>query len=132
MTKKRNNQENVGSVEQITAYKCGFCSKIYQRKHYAEKHTVRCSSNPENNRACFTCQFNEHRVEDLWCEPIEDRSIKVNVSYCSKINCFIYPPITEFKNNAFEFGDIDNVPMRKECEHYKSGLIVDILNADNR
>lgn len=38
-------------------YKCEYCRKIYQIKRFAESHEKMCKKNPENNRACFGCNF---------------------------------------------------------------------------
>ena len=49
---------------------------------------------------------------------------KVNIFYCSKINSYLHPPKNEHKGNAFPQedlgdGELDNLPMRKSCEHFK-------------
>lgn len=109
-------------------YKCGHCRKLYQIKSACIKHEIQCSNNPENDRACFGCVFLEkkevlHYSDDPMCE-----GWKVNVLHCSKIDSYLYPPKVEIKGNMYnEFnlaGNIENNPMRKDCDDYKS--IVDI------
>ena len=47
-------------------YKCEYCRKIYQVKRFAEAHEVVCKKNPDNNRACFGCEFLEKKEKTLY------------------------------------------------------------------
>ncbi len=43
----------------------------------------------------------------------------VDVLFCEKKDCFIYPPSVTAKGNAFDMGDKRNEEMPKECEFYE-------------
>lgn len=110
-------------TETRTIYRCEFCNKIYLRKNPAERHEEQCNSNPINFRACSSCEHFKKVEEtyyfDTYCG---EGSRKVQVFKCDKINSFIHPLSVERNGTAFEFGDLDNVPMKKECEYYTEDL----------
>jgi hypothetical protein len=41
-------------MKEISAYKCGYCKRIYQFQRNAQKHEAVCHYNP-SMRSCFTC-----------------------------------------------------------------------------
>lgn len=56
-------QEN--EPTQIQAYKCRYCGKLYERKHYCEKHEKSCYQNPQNKHRCLLdCKHLEKTVND--------------------------------------------------------------------
>lgn len=99
-------------------YKCEYCRKLYQIKRFAIQHEKTCRKNPVNYRCCFSCCY----LHEKDFEVIEDADFGISTTYkllyCEKINCFLYPPKVEEKNNAIitDSSDIDNIPMKKECE----------------
>ena len=110
-------------------YKCGHCSKLYQIKSACIKHEIQCSKNPENYRACFGCVYLEKKEVDVYYDTIDGNSTyKANILFCNKIESFLYPPKVEIKGNMIDesdlSGNIENNPMRKDCDDFKS--IVDI------
>lgn len=45
-------------MEEIKAYKCGYCGKLYQRKHACRMHEDNgCLKNPKVRPVCFDCNF---------------------------------------------------------------------------
>lgn len=41
------------TLENVTLYKCEYCSKNNRRKHVIEKHEKFCPHNPNNHHKCF-------------------------------------------------------------------------------
>jgi len=104
---------------QMTYY-CDFCKKMYVRKSACETHEKGCSHNPENDRKCFGCKHLKRENIDRYFDTyIGEQSEQVSVFYCEKLDTCLYPPKVEAKGNAFEFGDINNIPMKSECEHFE-------------
>lgn len=103
-------------------YKCDYCNKLYQVKRFAINHEVSCKKRPDYLRPCHSCQILEKKRETIWtgygdwsgdeCERV------VDVLFCKKLDCFIYPPSVAAKGNAFDMGDKSNVEMPIECEHF--------------
>lgn len=104
-----------------TRYKCEYCKKNYIRKHAVIAHEHLCFKNPENKRACFSCEHLEKKTVEIFHDDFRGGDVVQNVSifHCSKLNHFLYPPKVEHKKNAFETDEIDNLPMKKECEFFK-------------
>jgi hypothetical protein len=102
-----------------TVYKCEYCGKIYQRKHFCINHEKQCIKNLDNFRICNGCRFLSKIETSLYIDTyMGEMERKVNVLFCSKLDCFVFPPKVEHKGNAFDFGDKENIPMKKECEFY--------------
>ena len=103
-------------VETKEIYKCEHCNKLYQLKHFCEKHEKACKKNPKNDRPCFRCvHLTKKDIEHYYF--VGDRDIKVNFSclYCDKRKVFLHTPQNEIKGNALDLGD-ENLPMPKECD----------------
>lgn len=101
-------------------YKCEFCNRLYQLKHFAEKHEQICTKNPENKRACFGCAHLTKADYDIysdWPDGSESKSTK-SFCFCKKKSQFMYPPKVEIKNNMQDLGDESNNPMPKECSEF--------------
>ena len=49
-------------------------------------------------------------------------SFKVKAFECTKLEVMIIPPNAEHRGNAYEFGDIDNIPMKKECDQWMDSI----------
>ncbi len=106
-------------------YKCEYCNKLYQRKHFAERHELMCYKNTETKRACFGCA-NLTKKEVLiysghdhyyTCEPV---NYKMNFLFCNKKQIFLYTQKSEVKGNYLHIDEngnnFENNPMPKECE----------------
>lgn len=104
-------------MKEISAFKCDFCGKVYQRKRNIKMHEARCSKNPENQRACFGCKHLNRETASVWFDNPQGDDYFANRSllYCNKKQHFVYPPIVEHKQNQYEL-DEANEPMPKECE----------------
>ena len=114
-------------MEKVTAYKCKHCGKLYQRAKNCEKHETRCKKNPDNFRACFGCKHLEKVNKTyLYDTPYGEQGHGVEVLKCKKFEKLVYPPLVEHKNNAFDFGDIDNVPMPKTCSERIDDFIMSL------
>lgn len=120
-------------IEIKEIYKCGYCNKLYQIKSFCEKHEIQCHKNPDNYRQCLDyCPHLSKQKTTLYYDTYqgEDERI-VNVFYCEKNECFLYPPKVEHKNNPL---DIDNnesmikagckfyIEFRKEAEGKQVGF----------
>jgi len=110
-------------IETKEIYKCDFCNKLYQRKWLCEKHEASCKKRPDYLRPCHDCKILK-KVDEIvpsgypgysGCEG--ERT--VSILFCSKKNCYIYPPSVAAKGNKFETGNKDNIEMPKECELYE-------------
>lgn len=99
-------------------YKCDFCSKLYQRKHFAEQHEIKCKKNPDNFRICHECAHLNSKTEEYFFDTgYGEDSRKVKVFYCDKIKTFLHPASVEHsEQGAYELGYESNEPMKKECE----------------
>lgn len=58
-------------MEEIKVYKCGYCGKLYQRKHACRRHEDNgCFKNPKIRPVCFDCKLMQcsEETEDvvLW------------------------------------------------------------------
>jgi len=103
---------------EIKAFKCEFCPKLYQRKHFCKSHELSCDKNPKNKRACFDCKHLHKKDVDVYYDEYNgDESCRnVSLMFCSKVDSFLYPPKVEHKGNSFELGDYSNNPMPDQCD----------------
>ena len=107
----------------ITVYKCDHCSKKLFRKHAMAAHEIRCSKNPENIRACFTCihlKSVEMRYEGNL--PTYHEELRDGTCFkCTKKDIFLYPPKLEYNENGvpgyteFEGEEIEQEKMPITC-----------------
>jgi len=92
-------------MDQIQAYKCGFCGKVYQRKGSCQNHEKHCYLNPLNNFKCLqVCShLNKKRVDgviqfscaklgvNMHSHVAERRNLKcVNTTERMKTECDLY------------------------------------------
>ena len=106
-------------TETITIYRCDHCSKIYQIKHYAEKHEKSCTKNPDNRRPCFGCDNLKMKKTTLHSDSYAGAyDYEVEILFCQKVNSFLYPPKVEHKKNWYETDPVSNKPMPRECEFH--------------
>lgn len=102
-------------------YKCDFCSKLYQRKNFAEAHEIKCKKNPDNFRVCHGCDFLEQVEREYYYDTYcGEGSRMVKVFYCSKVETYLYPASVGHNIEApYEFGDIENEPMKNNCDMFE-------------
>ena len=103
-------------------YKCDHCNKWYQRKHLCEKHESCCKKDPKYLRPCHSCPILKKVKHTIWAgygdQFGNEQEREVEVLFCEKRDCFIYPPSVAAKGNAFDMGDKCNEEMPKQCEFY--------------
>lgn len=63
-------------MEEIKAYKCGYCGKLYQHKHACMRHEDNgCLKNPKIRPVCFDCKLLQCSAEteyvDWWVTMID-------------------------------------------------------------
>jgi hypothetical protein len=109
-------------VETKEVYKCDHCNKLYQRKWLCEKHELSCKKRPDYLRPCHSCKILKKQRETIWAGYDDmygnEAERVVEVLFCEKRDCFIYPPSVAAKGNAFDMGDNRNEEMPKQCEFY--------------
>lgn len=100
-------------------YKCEHCNRLYQRKHHCLNHELGCKKRPDYLRPCHNCKLLKKVKATAWDidEYGDEYGKVVDVLFCEKLDCFIYPPSVAAKGNAFEMERL-NVEMPKECEFY--------------
>ena len=81
--------------ENITIYKCEFCSKQLFRKHAMIRHEDLCGLNPKNHKDCHDCKFLEKtQIDAPWIvgnhEGAENTK-QVNVFKCNKLDKLMFP-----------------------------------------
>ena len=90
-------------MEEIKAYKCEYCGKLYSEKKSCQNHEKRCYHNPET-RSCMSCAYlikeqvpigTRHLVEFKTCGMNVDLSTKL------KNNCDLHTVIEEDEENDF-------------------------------
>ena len=102
-----------------TIYYCDHCNKYYLSKYFAEKHEKFCSRNPENERACFGCQYLDKSKAQSYYDAYDgERERNVKILFCEKFNCGVYPPKVEINQNSLELVDLENYPMPKNCDTF--------------
>ena len=107
--------------KQVTLYYCDFCSKQYQKKHYAALHESKCSMNPANDRPCFHCEHltkKEIEIHQEYYSEGREFERKVDLLYCNSNRYFLFPPQVS-KEKAFNLDDISNVAMPLTCNLFK-------------
>jgi hypothetical protein len=106
-------------------YRCEFCRKLYERKHFAEAHEINCKKNPANERPCFFCNQAEMKEEEYFFDThYGEDSRMVKALYCKAKKHFIYPPsVARSDHGPYEFGDVGNEPMPQTCEIFDDFLI---------
>ena len=107
-------------MKQIKAYKCDFCSKLYQREHAVNYHELICNKNPENKRPCFGCEFLDKK-RTYASKDCPDGEVPVDVFYCESRKIFLHMPQSEIKGNLL---DVDSEIMPKECDSFSENSFV--------
>lgn len=109
-------------------YRCDFCNKFYLMKTACLKHEERCHLNPSNNRLCYECDHLDKKKVESVREDDHGNLITYDLYFCKKVDACLHPPKVEFKGNAIELYEYENMPMKVECEHYKKTTFDDIFN----
>ena len=91
-------------MEEINAYKCKYCDKIYGNKKSCKSHEYRCYFNPKT-RSCASCGFpvrktingnKSHMVINICLANVDiTKHLKTKCVYYANINCFCD---ADFKN----------------------------------
>ncbi len=107
-------------IETKEIYKCEFCNKLYQLKHFAAKHEQLCTKNPENKRACFGCSHLEKKQTTIYHDsPLGgENEQQVHILFCNKKQIYLYPPRVQVKQNMYDLGNDSNEPMPKVCSDF--------------
>lgn len=99
-------------------YRCSFCGKLYQLKHYCKKHEAACWKNPENHTCCFDCSHYEaphweHDEGDVYGDGPEFVS-----HYCSKdeVEMLSKPQIA--KKSQACYRDVEMIEMPQKCDDF--------------
>ena len=100
-------------------YKCDFCSRWYQRKHFAEAHEKSCTRNPDNYRRCLDGCKNlvKNTAYHVDVNYIGDED-GFYLLYCKAKKVFLYPPKIEHRKSWIELDNEKNNPMVIECDLY--------------
>lgn len=119
-------------IENVTIFKCDFCSKELKRKNAMQKHEKQCYNNPDNFRACFNCCIHLESKNDgdneIHYIAGGEYNIRLertpNYFFCNKKQIKIYTPNAEFKGLPKLYPDTfeDQEPMPKECEYFDDGF----------
>ena len=103
--------------EEITAYFCDHCNKLYKRKHAAIKHEQDCSKNPDNFRPCLDCVHCEQKNVGVFIEGMGAYCTqKANVIFCTKLEKGLVRPQRQRTGFWYDLEDYENEPMPLECE----------------
>jgi len=122
------------TIENVTIYKCDFCSKELKRKHAMEKHEQQCNCNPINLRPCLNnCQYLERKPVVLGIGredhiTREEITKEYNGFFCSLKNQYLVHPKAEHKNDfiksepTYDINDneIFQDSMPKDCSQYEN------------
>ena len=105
-------------VIETTIYKCEYCNKLYERKHFCKKHELICKKNPDNFRACHSCKklTRKTHVVEKYNYLEGSYTEKCSLLYCNKKEVFIHTPKIEIKGNKFDTSPVNNIPMPKVCK----------------
>jgi hypothetical protein len=100
----------------LEVFYCEYCKKHYLRKHLCGKHEKQCGRNPKNWRACHSCIYLAKTKDFIYSGYGETEKV-VEILHCNKLNNHVFPTKVEHKGNQFEFAEIENLPMPKQCDH---------------
>lgn len=110
-------------TREATIYNCDYCNKRLLHKGYMERHEKECFANPDNQRPCFNCGYQE-RVEVKFYTGkntyIDDEPIyRATQGFkCTLKDKLLIPPKARFKNERSN-GSIGFVLYKeKETEQY--------------
>lgn len=111
-----------------TYYRCEYCNKLYLRKHACEKHEKICNCNPNNWRACHSCDYLEKIDKTVYVyyhngmgeieSPYNTHCFK-----CILKNKLMYPFAAEKKGLLDKYPEDfkDQTPMPQKCDDFTIG-----------
>ncbi len=110
--------------ENITIYQCDFCGKKYLIEHFCKSHEEKCKKNPDNFRICHSCDNLEQIETEYYYDTFQGEGVRtVKVFHCKVKKEYLYPAsVGHSEYGAYEFGDIENNPMKSECDEYTEYL----------
>lgn len=116
----------------IEGHFCEHCNKLYQRKHFAIQHEIKCLKNPLNDRPCFNCEHLD-LIHSTICVDYPNGSAEreVNAYWCTKNENYLIPPISKHRGHAYEFGDYENIDMPVNCGQWFTDKIL-LLIEENK
>lgn len=111
------------TIENVTIYKCDFCSKELKRKHAMEKHEDLCNNNPKNFKACSGCKHLEKILIDAhWLvgnPDYVDNTKQVNVFKCNKLDKLMFPFSIEKRKLHEKYETFEEQePMPNQCDSF--------------
>lgn len=117
------------TIENVTIYKCDFCSKELKRKHAMIRHENQCNCNPLNFKKCTQgCNFLESEIVDVEYETYYDhengeqlyRTEQKMAFKCTKFDKLMYPYSIEKKDlpNRYPNTYYGQEAMPKECNSF--------------
>ncbi len=104
-------------IKNTTIYKCKYCSKIYVRNFYAEKHHFRCKKNPDNSSPCYLCNhLTQKEFEILNSSPYGENYQTHKSFYCEKKSVFLKPRWASFIENLYYEDEPEIKKMPRKCK----------------
>lgn len=119
------------TIENVTLYKCDFCKKELKRKHAMENHEKKCSNNPINSKACYSCVFLEEAKTNVsWVRHYDHGEgtsyfeKEVKCFKCTKLDKLMYSANIEKGSALIRYPETfeNQEAMPKECEDFDDGF----------
>ncbi len=93
-------------MNEITAYTCSYCGRVYKIKSSAVRHEKRCFANPEQ-KACRTCKHvvkGKEVIHDV-SEDGEKTEYDVSYLYCEVTGALLRHPekFSKFENRCAKY-----------------------------
>jgi hypothetical protein len=111
------------TIENITIYKCDFCSKELKKKHAMISHEEKCDKNPKNCKHCHFCEHLSKVKKMVWFELYygKGKDKEVEVFKCDKLDKFMYPYSIEKRDLPNIYPDTfgDQEPMPNKCDSFQ-------------
>ncbi len=119
-------------TENVTVFKCDFCTKKLYRRHAMVKHEDQCLNNPKNHKACFDCIFLDKVKTDVYWmvgspEYVEN-SKQASVFKCTKLDKLMFPYSIERRKLHEKYDTYsDQEPMPSICESQEKEKLLSIF-----
>jgi len=124
----------MNTKENVTVYKCDFCSKKLFVKKAMENHEKGCSKNPINQKPCHFCEHLSTIEKEVWFENVHyhpdhgnsegDRK-KVKVFKCDKLDKLMFPYSIEKNKRHIVFPSTyeEQEPMPNRCSYFSDNFM---------
>lgn len=118
-------------MKEVKAYKCDYCSKLYQRPTYLVEHEKKCNKKPSNKTLCFGCNYIEMKKATITTNDIKTEA---DLLFCKKLEHYIYPPsvVDSWKGpylmEDIDEGETENKKIKKECKYYNDEYKTILIN----